>query len=147
MKVTPAKRMLKRAARAKLMVCSVTTSCRAAAWSAGGAVVHASAMPLGGQAAQHEDQAEDDGQVIGDPEPAVGDRAGDAFGVPDGSCRMEEIADQPQQGASDARVRPDAQDPPPPPRSGLPLPLAPGGLELVGAGFAGQQHQRRQHGQ
>src|SRR5215218_3328238 len=66
----------------------------------------------GDQAAQHEDQAEDDGQVIGDPEPAVGDRAGDAFGVPDGGCWMEEVADQPQQGAGDARVRPDAQDPP-----------------------------------
>src|SRR4029453_6933929 len=66
----------------------------------------------GDQAAQHEDQAKNDGQMIGDPEPAVGDRAGDAFGVPDRGCRMEEGADQPQQGAGDARVRPDAQDPP-----------------------------------
>src|SRR5215217_1142835 len=29
-----------------------------------------------------------------------------------GVAGMEEVADQPQQGASDARVRPDAQDPP-----------------------------------
>ena len=36
MKVTPAKRMLKRAARAKLMVSSANTSCRAVAWSAAG---------------------------------------------------------------------------------------------------------------
>src|SRR5215211_1264898 len=131
MKVTPAKRMLKRAARAKLMVSSASTSCRAVAWSAAGAVVQASVMPLvarpsrvtrirrtvmpataatdpagpgrretvldgvgdGDQAAQHEDQAEDDGQVIGDPKPAVGDRAGDASGSPMGVAGMEEVAD------------------------------------------------------
>jgi hypothetical protein len=46
MKVTPAKRMLKRAARAKLMVSLASTSCRAVAWSAAGAVVQASAMSL-----------------------------------------------------------------------------------------------------
>jgi hypothetical protein len=51
MKVTPAKRMLKRAARAKLMVSSARTSCRAAAWSAAGAVVSLGDA-LGGQAVQ-----------------------------------------------------------------------------------------------
>jgi hypothetical protein len=57
----------------------------------------------GGQAAEHEDQTEDDHEVIGDPEPAVGDSAGDAFGVPGGRRRVDEVADQPQQRADDAR--------------------------------------------
>jgi hypothetical protein len=47
----------------------------------------------GHQTAEHEDQAEDDGHVIGDPDPALSDRSGHALRVSDGCCRVEEVPD------------------------------------------------------
>jgi hypothetical protein len=63
------------------------------------------------QAAQHEDEAEDDGEVIGDPELAVGDRPGDTFGVAGGGCRVQKVADQSEERAHDPGGCPDPEDP------------------------------------
>jgi hypothetical protein len=89
----------------------------------------------GGQAAQHEDQADDDGQVIGDPEPAVGDRAGDASGSPMGVAGWKRLPTSPSRApAMPATTRRAGSAS----RSWLLSLLACGGLELVGAGLAGQ---------
>jgi hypothetical protein len=57
---------------------------------------------------------------------------------PDRDCRAK---------ADDACGRPDTQRSKSRSWSGLPSLLASGGLALVGAGLAAQQHQCRQHGQ
>jgi hypothetical protein len=94
MKVTPAKRMLKRAARAKLMVSSARTSCRGCRPGLGDA--------LGGQAVQgDQDQPDGDAGDGGDgPEPGQGGREAVGDGVGDG----DQAAQHEDQAEDDGQV-------------------------------------------
>ena len=60
----------------------------------------------GNQAAEHEDQAEDDGEVIGDPELAVGDGVGDAFGVAGGVAGWGRLPTSPNRAPTMPAVDP-----------------------------------------
>ena len=99
----------------------------------------------GNQAAEHEDQAEDDGEVIGDPELAVGDGVGDAFGVAGGGCRVQEVADQPNRAPTMPAVDPIRRIHPAA-WAGLPSRLASVRLGTHGVGLTGQEDQRHEHG-
>ena len=71
--------------------------------------------------------------MIGDPEPAVGDRAGDTFGVPDGVAGWRRLPTSPSRRQRCPRTTRRAGSPAV--AVGLPSPPPSGGLELVGAGL------------
>jgi hypothetical protein len=99
----------------------------------------------GNQAAEHEDQAEDDGEVIGDPELAVGDGVGDAFGVAGGVAGWRRLPTSPT-GRRRCRLSTPSGGSIPQPWAGLPSRLASVRLGAHGVGLTGQEDQRHEHG-